>query len=80
MANSNPQTENLKLGWGKRPKLGNKTVGMRMSEQTKETLEAIAKQYGCFHGNEPWIAGLLAKIANGDLIVVPAPPTKPEQV
>lgn len=74
MANPNPNTENLKLGRGKRPKLGNKTVGMRMSEETKKSLEAIANQYGCKHGGEPWIAGLLIKIAEGELMVVPAPP------
>ena len=66
--------ENLKLGRGKRPKLNNQTVAMRMSTQTKESLQAIAGQYGCFHGGNPWIAGLLAKIASGELMVVPAPP------
>lgn len=75
MANPNPKTENLKLGRGKRPKLNNQTVAMRMSPQTKETLEAIAQQYGCTYANDPWIAGLLAKIADGELIVVPAPPS-----
>lgn len=74
MANPNPKTQNLELGRGKRPKLDNKTVAMRMSSHTKETLEAIAQQYGCTYGDEPWIAGLLAKIADGELIVVPAPP------
>lgn len=53
---------------------------MRMSEETKERLEAIAAQYGCTYGKDengnpkPWIAGLLAKIGDGELIVVPAPP------
>ena len=74
MANPNPKTENLKLGRGKRPKLNNPTVAMRMSPETKEKLESIARQYGCIYGGEPWIAGLLAKIGDGDLIVVPAPP------
>lgn len=74
MSNPQPSLENLKLGWGKRPKLGNKTFGMRLSEQTKQTLEDIARQYGCFHGGEPWIAGLLTKVADGELMVVPAPP------
>lgn len=75
MANPNPKKENLKLGWGKRPKLNNKTIVMRMSEQTKQNLEAIADQYGCTYGGEPWIAGLLNKIADGELLVVPAPPS-----
>lgn len=71
--------ENLKLGRGKRPKLNNQTVAMRMSGQTKESLKVIASQYGCFHGGDPWIAGLLTKIANGELIVVPAPPHPTER-
>jgi len=81
MANPHPKTENLKLGRGKRPKLDNKTVAMRMSPHTKETLEAIAQQYDCIYADEPWIAGLLAKIADGELMIVPAPPTpKSERV
>ncbi len=75
MANPNPNTENLKQGWGKRPKLGHKTVGMRMSDETKQTLEQLAAQYGCRHGGEPWIAGLLKRIADGELMIVPAPPS-----
>ena len=74
MSNPNPNLDNLKLGRGKRPKLGNKTVGMRLSEQAKQTLGEIASQYGCSHGGEPWIAGLLTKIADGELMIVPAPP------
>lgn len=74
MSNPNPNLENLELGRGKRPKLGNKTVGMRLSEQSKQTLGEIASQYGCCHGGEPWIAGLLTKIADGELMIVPAPP------
>lgn len=74
MANPNPNTENLKLGWGKRPKLNHPTVAIRMSEQTKESLEAVAKKYDCIHGGKPWIGGLLSKIGDGELIVVPAPP------
>ena len=77
MSNPSPSLENLKLGWGKRPKLGNKTFGMRLSEQTKQTLEDIARQYGCFHGGEPWIAGLLTKVADGELMIVPTPPPAP---
>lgn len=79
MANPNPKKENLALGRGKRPKLNNVTVAMRMSLQDKENLKQIATQYGCFHGDEPWIAGLLAKIANGELLIVPAPPNYPRK-
>ncbi len=74
MANKNPKTENLALGRGKRPKLGNETVSMRMSGQTRQTLESIASSYGCFYGGKPWIAGLLDKIGSGTLMIVPAPP------
>jgi hypothetical protein len=74
MANPNPKTEQLALGRGKREKLDNSTVAMRMSETTRERLEEIAAQYGCFYGGKPWIAGLLAKIGEDELIVVPAPP------
>jgi hypothetical protein len=74
MANPNPKTENLAKGRGKRPKLNNLTVAMRMSPKTKDNLKEIASLYGCFHGDEPWIAGLLEKIADGELLIVPAPP------
>lgn len=74
MPNPNPKTEQLALGRGKRPKLDNPTVAMRMSEETRATLEEIAFQYGCIYGDKPWIAGLLAKIGSGELLVVPAPP------
>ncbi len=74
MPNPNPKTEQLALGRGKRPKLDNHTVAMRMSQETKAALEKIALQYGCIYGDKPWIAGLLAKISDGELLVVPAPP------
>ncbi|NJM76241.1 MAG: hypothetical protein HC852_11190 [Acaryochloridaceae cyanobacterium RU_4_10] len=75
MANPNPKTKQLELGRGKRRKLNNKTVAMRMSDNTREKLEEIALQYGCFYDEKPWIAGLLAKIGEGELLIVPAPPT-----
>jgi hypothetical protein len=74
MANPNPKTDQLALGRGKRPRLDNTTVAMRMSEQTKERLEEIAQQYDCLYAGKPWVAGLLARIGEGELIVVPAPP------
>jgi hypothetical protein len=48
-----------------------------MSEETKQALEKIALQYGCVYGGKPWIAGLLAKIGDGELLIVPAPPKVP---
>jgi predicted DNA-binding protein len=73
VANSNPKVENLKLGRGKRPKLNNMTVGMRMSPETKERLEEIAEHFDCTYGGKPWIAGLLEKIGSSELIVSEAP-------
>ena len=73
MANPNPQTKNLELGRGKRPKLNNVTVGMRMSPETKARLEEIAEDHGCFYGGKPWIAGLLEKIGSNEMIVSKAP-------
>jgi hypothetical protein len=39
-------------------------------------LEGIAGDYNCFYGGKPQISGLLERIANGELLVVPAPPPK----
>lgn len=74
MANPNPKLENLELGRGKRPKLNHIRLTASVSEQTKEALEAIALQYNCIYGEEPWIAELLTKIGSGELMVVPSPP------
>ena len=74
MANPNPNQENLKLGWGKRAKLDHSTVAIRMSDQTKKSLEELAQKYDCLHGGKPWVGGLLTKLGNGELILVPAPP------
>lgn len=73
MPNPNPPLENLALGRGKRPKLGNETVAMRMSPVTRDRLEKIAEGYNCMFGGNPWVAGLLEKIGSGELVVVPAP-------
>ena len=74
MANPNPKTEHLTLGRGKRPKLDNEQVSMRMPAETKAALEELAVHYGCFYGDKPWISGLLQKVARRELIIVPAPP------
>jgi hypothetical protein len=73
MPNPNPQTEQLALGRGKRPKLNHGTIAMRMSQATRENLEQIAESYGCMYGGRPWIAGLLEKIGTGELVVAPRP-------
>ena len=75
MANPNPKTEQLALGRGKRPKLNHQSVSMRMSAEVKQSIEAIAESYDCFYGGKPQISKLLERIAHGDLLVVPAPPT-----
>lgn len=79
MANPNPKTEQLALGRGKRPVLGHETVTMRLAPGVKQQLEQIAQYYDCLYGGKPWIAGLLTKIGNSELAVVPiAPYTKEE--
>ncbi len=74
MANPNPKTEQLALGRGKRPKLDHKVISMRVSEQTIQKLEEWAESYDCYYAEKPWIAGLLSKIGNEELIIVPPYP------
>lgn len=76
MPNYNPKTEQLALGRGKRQKLENDTLSMRISPESRMFLEGIAGDYNCFYGGKPQISGLLERIANGELLVVPAPPPK----
>lgn len=79
MNKENKSASNLELGRGKRPKLNNQTVSMRMSASTKQALEYIADLYEITYGNKPWIAGLLEKLGTGELMVVPAPPAIPNE-
>lgn len=78
MSNPNPKLANLELGRGKRPKLSHTTVAMRMSDETRKRLEELAARHGCTYGTneeglpKPWIAGLLAKVGDGELIIVPS--------
>ena len=80
MSNPNPKTEHLQTTRKPRARLDNPTVAMRMSGKTKSALERLALSYGYRHGGKPWIAGLLAKIAEGELMVVPSPPPVPEEM
>ncbi|MEM6520503.1 MAG: hypothetical protein AAF892_05785 [Cyanobacteria bacterium P01_D01_bin.71] len=73
MAKSKSSIDNLKLGRGKRPKLNNITVGMRMSPETKARLEEIAAHYECTYAGKPWIAGLLEKIGSDELVISRTP-------
>jgi len=75
MPNYNPKTEQLALGRGKRQKLDHETISMRVSPTTRQSLESIAINYNCLYGGKPQISGLLERIAMGDLLIVPAPPT-----
>ena len=61
----------LQKGRGKRPKLNHLSLSLRMSSKTKHELECLAKDYGCMYAGKPWITGLLTKIANRELLVVP---------
>lgn len=73
MAEAKPKKERnitgLALGRGKRPKLDNPVVAIRMSSETKEALEKIAEAYGIRFGGKPHLGGLLAQIAEGKLFV-----------
>jgi hypothetical protein len=76
--NPKPNTEGIREWMGKgRQRLDNETISIRMAGETRESLEHLAAQYGCFHGKKPHIGGLLAKIGSGELLVVPAPPASP---
>lgn len=77
MVKTNLYTEPLESGRGKRPKLKHETVAMRISPETRRELESLAQSYGCIYGGKPWIAGLLTKIANHELLVVPPVYLKP---
>jgi hypothetical protein len=74
MANPNPKIEQLALGRGKRPVLGHETVTMRLAPGIRQQLEQIAQHYDCMYGGKPWIAGLLTKIGNSELAIVPIAP------
>jgi hypothetical protein len=73
--NHAPRLENLTNAGKGRKKLDKIAVSIRLSPEDKEALRQLAKQYGCFFGDEPYIGGLLEKIARKELIVVPAPPS-----
>lgn len=77
MANHNPNLKGLNEGRGKRPRLNNDTVAMRMSSETKEILTRIAVSYVCLYAGKGHIPTLLDKIARKELIVVLAPPPLP---
>jgi hypothetical protein len=78
MSNPNPRTEHLVVKRGRRPRLDNKTVAIRLSAKTRGELEKIAASYNCFYADKPWIAGLLEHIGSGHLSVVPSPPYQVE--
>ncbi|CCQ52237.1 hypothetical protein WH8501_05620 [Crocosphaera watsonii WH 8501] len=73
MANPNPNLKNLEKGRGKKPKLGHKAFSVKLDPNEKEILEEIAKSYNCTYAGKGSISGLLSKIAQQNLMVVPAP-------
>ncbi|MGD1895927.1 MAG: hypothetical protein ACFB16_03135 [Phormidesmis sp.] len=75
MANPNPKTDHLRKNRGKRPKLNNSVVSMRLSQKDRQVLDEIAIEFGCKYAGKPWIAGLLHEIAVGNLLVVETPPS-----
>jgi hypothetical protein len=74
MSNPSPKIDQLALGRGRRPLLGNESVSMRLSPGDRERLDAIAASYSCFYGGKGWLAGMLTKIGQGQLIIVPNAP------
>jgi len=48
MPNYNPKTEQLALGRGKRQKLDNDTLSLRISSESRQSLDDIASSYNCF--------------------------------
>ena len=76
MANPKPKIENLEKGRGKKPKLGHKSFTVKLSPWEKENLDEVAKSFGCKYGEGASLSGLLSKIANEELIVVQAPPSR----
>jgi hypothetical protein len=52
-------------------KMGNHSVRLQMSSQTRQALELISLDYGCLYGGKPHISGLLAQIADGRLELKP---------
>ncbi|AFY40120.1 hypothetical protein Lepto7376_3980 [[Leptolyngbya] sp. PCC 7376] len=80
MANPNPNISGLEKGRGKRPKEDNESISMRLPSKTCLVLEDIAEEYGIYYGDKPWISGLLRKIGEGELMVVPASPDTKENI
>jgi uncharacterized protein with ACT and thioredoxin-like domain len=49
--------------------MGNQSVRIQMSSQTRLTLESLAEKYGCLYGGKPHVSGLLAQLADGRLVL-----------
>ena len=80
MSNFKRNLSGLEKGRGKRPKENNESVSMRLPSRTCLALEDIAKDYGIMYGDKPWISGLLRKIGDGELMVVPATPGTKQRI
>ena len=69
MPNYNPRTEFLIPGQG-RPRLGHKQLKVKISDDDRKALEDMAKDFGIYFANKPWIGGLIQKIARGEIKLV----------
>jgi hypothetical protein len=47
--------------------MGNQSVRLQMSTETRIALEHLSVEYGCLYGGKPHISGLLAQLADGRL-------------
>lgn len=80
MANPNPDLSGLRKGRGRRPKEENESLSMRLPSTTCLVLEDIAEDYGIYYADKPWISGLLRRIGEGELMVVPATPDTKDKI
>ena len=74
--NPKPKIANLtNMGKGRTPIPDRVTFQISSTAPKRKKLEALALSYNCTWNGEPWISGLLDKIAEGQLLVVPSPPS-----
>jgi hypothetical protein len=62
----------LEQGRGRRPKEERDHVGMRLDPKVRRAIESLAERHGCLYGGKPQISKLLERIADGELLLVPA--------
>lgn len=67
--------ERFKNKRGIKPKTDRFPLQLRLNQKEKAALEQIAQSYNCFFGELPSVAALIRKVAQGELIIVPSPPS-----